>query len=137
VASQLGRLGEGGGTGKAPRGLLAETWDELLWLRIRWGLPAIALAAAGAPWRPRDALDRRLAAFWIAGLVMAVLAVTTPVEVRYVYALTLPLAVAAATGALRLAGRGPMGRTAAALLVLAQVWVAALAIGEALFSRYR
>lgn len=136
VLQQLGRLREGGGSGKVERGLLREAWDEVLWIRIRWGLPALLLAIVG---RPRDAspLDRALLAFWASGLVLAVLAVTTPLEVRYVYALSLPLAVAAASGAARLGARGGPARVLAIALVAGQVIVGGQAIAEAVFQRYR
>jgi hypothetical protein len=137
VVGQLGRLGEGGGAGKVGRGLLGELWYQAQWLRIRWGLPAIALGLLGWPRPSGGRLGVDLAAFWGAGVVMAALAVTTPIEARYAYALTLPLAIAAADGARRLAGRSRVGTAAAAFLLAAQVVVAAQAIAEALFSRYR
>lgn len=137
ILEQLPRLREGGGAGRVQRGLLRELWDELRWLRIRWGLPAIALGMLGLPRPFRGGLDLDLAAYWATGLVLAVLAVTTPVEVRYVYALTLPLSVAAADGWLRLRGRGNAGMAIGAALLAGQCLVAAQAIAEAVFSRYR
>jgi hypothetical protein len=138
VLEQLPRLREGGGTGKARRGLLAELGDELAWLRLRWGIPALVLLALGRPRPARGSLDRDTLAFWIAGGVLALLALFTPVEVRYVYALTLPLAIAMADALVERPTSGrPAGRAVVVAVGLAQVVVATTAILEAITQRYR
>ena len=137
IVQQLPRLREGGGTGRVSRGLLGEAWDEVRWLRIRWGLPAIVLGLLGRP-RPRlGALDRDVAAFWAAGAVLAVVALVTPVEVRYVYALTAPLAIGMADGLAALAARGRNGVLLAAALGLAHAILGVSALLEAVLARYR
>jgi hypothetical protein len=138
VLEQLPRLKEGGGSGKVQRGLLGEMWDEVLWLRLRWGLPAIALLVLGRPRPSRGSLDRDTLAFWISGALLAALALFTPIEVRYVYALTLPLAIAMADALVDGVGGGPAPRRAlVAALGLAQAVVAVSALAEAITQRYR
>ena len=137
VAAQLPRLAEGGGSGKAPRGLGALLVDQLLWARLRWGLPAILLAAAGLWRRPETAVARDLLAFWAAGGLLFLAALVSPVEVRYLYALGVPLAVAAAAGASRLVRLGLGGHLAAAPLLAWQGVVGVRAVLEALLERYR
>ena len=62
---------------------------------------------------------RPFRALWLAGLGALALALVSPLEVRYLYALTPALAVAAADGVLRLAGtRG--GAVVAVVLLAAQ-----------------
>lgn len=135
---QLPRLLEGGGQGRAgSRGL----WDALR-LQVmgaveQWGMPALVLAAVGRPRPGRGLLDRDLAAYWIAALVLAVPAVLTPLDVRYLYALTLPVAVAAAWGLAAVASRGGVGRLLAAALLAAQLALATAGIVEGILDRYR
>jgi hypothetical protein len=69
--------------------------------------------------------------------VLFAIAVFTPLEVRYVHALTLPVAVASARGLLALWARGRLGAVAAALLLGLQGWVAADFLAYALLERYR
>jgi len=57
--------------------------------------------------------------------------------VRYLHALGLPLAVAAATGTVRLWSRGVLGRMAAVALWLAQALLACRDLVEAVLWRYR
>jgi hypothetical protein len=138
VLEQLPRLKEGGGSGKVQRGVMGEAWDELLWLRLRWGLPAIALLALGRPRPSRGSLDRDTVAFWISGALLAALALFTPVEVRYVYALTLPLAIAMADALVDGASDGPSAKRALVVaLGVAQAAVAVSAMAEAITERYR
>jgi hypothetical protein len=63
--------------------------------------------------------------------------VLTPLDVRYLYALTLPVAVAAAWGLAALSARGTAGRLLGALLFGLQCALAARGILEAVLSRYR
>jgi hypothetical protein len=141
VTSQLPRLLEGGGQG---RGASRSAWDaarfQLLGALAQWGAPAIVLAVLGWP-RRRDgawnALDRDLRAYWWAGLLLAVPAVVSPLEVRYLYALTVPLSVATATGLWRLHDAGGARRLLGWTLVAAQATLAVRGIAEAVVSRYR
>jgi hypothetical protein len=138
VIGQLPRLLEGGGQG---RGVSRDALDaarlQLVGAVETWAAPAIVLAWIGRP-RPREGpFARDLAAFWAVGAVLAVLAVLTPVDVRYLYALTLPVSIAAADGLARLAQRGLGGRLLGGALVLLQVaWAARRAL-EAVLWRYR
>jgi hypothetical protein len=138
VADQLPRLLEGGGQG---RGASRGAWDAVrlqLWGAVlQWGVPAMVLAAFGRPRPGRSTLDRDLAAYWIAGALFAVPATVTPLDVRYLYALTLPGAVAAAWGLAALAARGAAGRLLGALLFGWQCALAAHGILEAILHRYR
>jgi hypothetical protein len=138
VIEQIPRLLEGGGQG---RGASRGTWDavrlQVLGAATQWGLPAIALAVLGRPRPARGLLERDLAAWWIAGAALVLPAIFTPLDVRYLYALTLPVAVAAAWGLATLAGRGSGGRAAGAALFAAQSALAVRGIVEAVLHRYR
>jgi hypothetical protein len=138
IADQLPRLLEGGGQGHgASRG----AWDavrlQVMGAVEQWGLPAIVVAVLGRPRPARSVLDRDLAAYWIAGAALVVPAILTPVDVRYLYALTLPVALAGAWGLAALAARGTAGRLAGAVLMGAQCALAARGIVEAVLQRYR
>jgi hypothetical protein len=135
---QLPRLLEGGGQG---RGASRGAWDsvrlQVAGIVQQWGLPALVLAVIGRP-RPRGSvLDGDLAAYWIAGAALALPAVLTPLDVRYLYALTLPVAVAAAWGLAALSARGTAGRLLGALLFGLQCALAGRGILEAVLHRYR
>jgi len=134
VVEQLSRLGEGQ---SASRPVWAAFLRQARLAIDAWGWPATALALLGAP-RPRGGrLDADLLAFWIAGAGLAILAVLSPLEVRYLHALTLPLAVAVALGADRMMERGPAGRFLAWALLVGQSAVAVGGIVEGILYRYR
>ena len=138
VLDQLPRLLEGGGQGRgASQGMLGALRLQVLGALEQWGLPALVLAALGRPRPSRGQLDRALAAYWIAGALLVLPAVMTPLDVRYLYALTLPLAVAAASGLVQLARQGKAGRLAGALLFAVQAALAARGTFEAVLYRYR
>jgi hypothetical protein len=138
VLEQLPRLREGAGSGgHAGTGLWAALREQALWALARWGWPALALALIGRARRTEGALERDLTAYWASGLVLLLLAVATPLEVRYLYALTLPLAVAVADGLLRLLGLGRAGLLAALGLAAAQLWLMGGTLLEAVLERYR
>jgi len=138
AADQLPRLLEGGGQG---RGASRGAWDavrmQVLGVVQQWGIPAIILGVIGRPRPRRSLLERDLAAYWLAGAALALPAVLTPLDVRYLYALTLPVAVAGAWGLAALAARGSAGRLAGALLFGLQCALAARGILEAVLHRYR
>jgi hypothetical protein len=139
VWEQIPRLLEGGGQG---RGASRSAWDaarlQVLGAVGQWGLPAIVLAWLGRP-RPRDGgqYDRALAAYWMAGLALAIPAIVSPLEVRYLYGLTAAVALGAGAGAARLEAAGGPRRWVARSLVVAQVALGARAIAEAVVVRYR
>src|SRR5262249_51732557 len=103
----------------------------------QWGIPAMLLAILG--WRNlrRHGLDRDLVAYWAAGALLFLPAVLSPLDVRYLYALTLPVAVAAAGGVLGFVRGGAFGRALAAILLAWQGLLAGAEIVEAVLHRYR
>jgi len=138
VIDQLPRLLEGGGQGRgASQGTGGALRLQLMGAIEQWGLPALVLAVIGRPRPARGALDRGLAAYAIAGAFFLLPALMTPLDVRYLYALTVPVAVAAAWGLARLLERGTAGRMAGALLFALQAALAARGIVEAVLHRYR
>ena len=138
ILGQVPRLLEGGGQGRgASRGTLDVLRLQLLGLFGQWGLPASALAVIGRPrWRA-SALDRDLVAYWAAGAALALPAMLTPLDVRYLYALTVPLAAAGGAGLASLRERGAGGALAAALLLGAQAAWGLRGLVEAIVFRYR
>jgi hypothetical protein len=143
IAEQVPRLLEGAGQGRGTsRGPWAALRLQLLAPLAQWGPPVMLLAWLGRP-RPASApleergLDRDLAACWAAGAALALAAAISPLEVRYLYALTVPLAAAAAAGTLALWRRSVPARWAAVGLVAAQAVLAALNALDALLWRYR
>lgn len=135
---QLPRLLEGGGQGRgASRGAWNAVRLQVMGVVQQWGLPALVLAVIGRPHPRRSPLDGDLAAYWIAGAALALPAVLTPLDVRYLYALTVPVAVAGAGGLAALSARGTAGRLLGALLFGLQCALAARGILEAVLYRYR
>jgi hypothetical protein len=135
VIPQVSRLMEGAGRGERP-GLLEAGLRQVRIALRHWGAPAFFLALLGRPRRKTDELGRDLAVYWAVALVLGLLAVVSPLEVRYTYAFTLPLSVAAADGLLWLAGRG-WGRVAVVVLGPWQVYLAVRGVAEDLLHRYR
>jgi hypothetical protein len=139
IWAQVPRLLEGGGQG---RGVSRSAWDaarlQLLGALGEWGSPALVLAWLGRP-RPRTGVryERDLAAYWIAGLALAVPAVISPLEVRYLYGLTAAVALSAGTGAARLEAAGGASRVIGRVLLVAQAALGTHAIAEAIVTRYR
>jgi len=107
---QLPRLREGGGPGNVRLGPLAVLWLQGQQALAQWGLPAVLLALAGLPRPSRGDAQRLLAACWLAGALLLAVAVVSPLEVRYVYALSAALSCAAASGR---CGSSPPARPAA------------------------
>jgi hypothetical protein len=143
ILEQIPRLLEGGGQGHDPtRGLVGVLWLQILSAARQWGLPAAMLAALGVvSWRGDaklpDSLGPDLRAFWWAGAVLGIAAIASPLEVRYLYALTLPLAVSGAGALVFLWERGRIGRGVAVVLALSQLAIGLAGIYEAVFLRYR
>jgi hypothetical protein len=135
--AQLGRLGEGGG-GAARAGLVFALGAQGRAALLQWGPPVLLLALYGWPRRSEGPFEKDLTAFWAAGGILAVLAVASPLDVRYLYALSIPLAIAAGRGAARLLGsEGVLPRVALALLVAAQTALAARELVFDILVRYR
>ena len=138
VLEQAPRLLEGGGQG---RGDAMGAWGALrlqvLGALGQWGLPALALAWLGRPRRPFRGLDRELLAFWAAGAALVLPAVFTPLDVRYLYALSLPVAIASGRALCRMFEAGGARRWAGAALFAAQLLLAGRGILEAVLHRYR
>jgi len=150
VVEQIPRLVEGGGQG---RGSSLGAWDaarhQVLGAVSGFGLPALVLAAFGWP-RTHAAIDGphpappeaiafegRLNAAFLAVLLLAVPAVLSPLEVRYLYGLTALVAVLAARGLLALHHGGGARRALGWALAVGQGVVGAAAIVEAVTRRYR
>ena len=140
MLGQLPRLFEGGGQGRgASRGALDALRLQLSGILGRWGLPVLVLAFIGRPRLrgPETSLDRDLVAYWAAGAVLALPAIFSPLDVRYLYALTVPLAAAAGAGLVRLRERGRAGAAAAWLLLAGQAAWGLRGLVEAVAFRYR
>jgi hypothetical protein len=133
ATAQLARLGEGGGGGGD--GFGAALLRQVLTALAQWGAPAIVLALFGRP--DPDEPGRDLVAAWCAGAVLFAVALVSPLDVRYLYALTFAVAAAAAAGAARLfRSRGGWRMLAVAGAVAVAVFGASN-VAEALFLRYR
>jgi hypothetical protein len=132
VLEQLPRVLQGGGAPGAPA-----AGGPVVDLVRQWGVPAIAVAAVGLPRPGRNGLDRDLSAYWTAGAALALVGLASPLDVRYLHALGLPLAVAVSEGAFRLWSLGLAGRISVVALALAQAAAAARNVLEALLWRYR
>jgi hypothetical protein len=138
AVDQIPRLLEGGGQGRgASRGAWEAVRMQLVGIVQQWGIPAAILAVIGRPRPRRSRLDRDLAAYWAAGAALALPAILTPLDVRYVHALTVPVALAAARGLVELDARGAAGRLAGALLFGLQSALAVRGILEGVLHRYR
>ena len=138
ILEQVPRLLEGGGQG---RGSALGAWGalrlQLLGALGQWGVPALVLAWFGRPRPSGGGLERDLLAFWAAGAALLLPALATPLDVRYLYALTVPVAVAAGTGLCRLVDAGGARRWAGWTLLAAQALLAGRGILEAVLYRYR
>jgi hypothetical protein len=138
ILDQIPRLAEGGGQGRgASQGALGALTLQLLGALGQWGIPATLLALFGAPRPGRSPWERDLAAYGFACLALFVPAILSPLDVRYLYALTMVVAAAAAEGGLVLTQRGRIGSLVAGVLALWQGVVAVRGILEGLLTRYR
>jgi hypothetical protein len=136
ILEQLPRLWEGGrggtGTGTGVESLIV----QLKGVAFDWGVPAVVLAWVGRP-RGKSSAARDLRAFWLAGAILAALAVTTPIEARYLFALTVPLALASGYGLFRLWGLGTRAKVAASILVALQLLLGFRAIVDGVLYDWR
>jgi hypothetical protein len=101
-----------------------------------WGIPVVVLAVIG---RPRGAAEgaRDLKAVWLAGAMLFCAAIVTPLESRYLYALTPVLAMAASTGVEHLWGLGTRGKLVASGLVVAQIGIGIAALVRGILYDWR
>jgi hypothetical protein len=138
ILEQAPRLLEGGGSGRGPSlGTFSLVWRELREAAAGWGLPAVLLAVVGLPHASAGRPGRDLVAYWIAGGLLASAAVVSPVDVRYVYALAPVLAVASASGFIRLWQRGGAARFLGLVLLAWEAVLGTRNMAEALLWRYR
>lgn len=138
ILDELPRLLEGGGRGgPAAQGTWGLLWHQVLSALGRWGVPAILLAAVGSSEPAQGGPERDLRALLPGVALLVVPAVISPLEVRYQYALTAPLAVVAASGLVRLWQRGTVGRLLAGGLLTAQAVIGARSVVEDVLIRYR
>jgi hypothetical protein len=135
VTAQLARLGEG--AGPSGGGVIAAVARQGMGLMGQWGLPVLALAVLGLPRSTRDRLDRDLVAWWVAASVLLVLALVSPLDVRWIYALGPVAAVAAATGFARRWHSARITRIAGLVLLAVQAALAAWTAAVAIWLRYR
>lgn len=138
LSDQLPRLLAGGMEGPSPSadvgaGLARQAGAAL----GDWGAPALLLSLVGWPRAGRVGLDRDLLAYWLAGAALALLAVVSPLEVRYLYSLGFPLAVAAGSGLCRLLSGRAAARVLGWSLLAAQTGLAAYGLAEKVLLRYR
>jgi hypothetical protein len=136
ILEQLPRLLEGAGSGRGAPGPLTVLWRELREAASGWGLPAISLALFGLP-RSQERPGRDLMAYWLAGALLAVAALVSPVDVRYMYALAPMVAIAACSGFVRLWQRGIPARLLALALIAWQTTLGVRNMAEAIYWRYR
>jgi len=135
VLDQLPRLHEGGAGGPS---LLDGLQRQGVLLLRGWGIPAVILGIVGlSSWRSLGALRREFTALALTGLALAAAAVFTPLEVRYVEALSFALAILAAFGLEALLARGTVGKALCFGLLFWQAVLAALGIVEGVVRRYR
>jgi hypothetical protein len=138
IWEQLPRLAEGSGQGRGPSSSVwAAAARQGRGAVGEWGVPAIALAVVGWPRSAWGRYERCLAASGLAGLALALPAIVSPLEVRYVYGLTAVIALCAAAGFARLEAKGGAARVLGRVLCAAQMALGARAIAEDVVSRYR
>jgi hypothetical protein len=138
IASQLPRLLEGGGQGHGPSRDAADALRlQLTRVPLEFGLPALLLALLGLWSARRDASLRDFVAYAAGAALLALPAVVSPLEVRYLYALGLPVAVFAGLGFVGLRARGRVSCVLAWSLAAVQAGLAFANIGAAIFERYR
>jgi hypothetical protein len=78
-----------------------------------------------------------LRGYWASGLLLLAAALVSPLEVRYLYALTVPMAAAVGAGFERLRAKRGVAATLAWLLLAGLVVWGAMGIREAVLERYR
>jgi hypothetical protein len=135
MTSQLPRLLEGSGAGPD---LVSSAALQVRRLVLDWGWPAAGAALLGIATAGSRRVDsmQPFRGLWIAGTILALVAVATPLEVRYLYALAPAAAVLAADALQRMSARRG-GRLLVAGLLLVQGGLAAAGIVRAVLFNYR
>jgi len=109
------------------RGIGARLGSVPRYLHEYIGLPALALAAAGAWWmylrRTRDRLTLTLAAWTTSCVLFLTIGILTPVDMRYYLASMPVVAIAASAGASALWARGRYHRLIGGALLIWVVWI--------------
>ena len=141
IASQVPRLIEGAGQGGG-QPLTTVLVQQLKGVGngVGWewlGAPVLLLAVIGWWWLENDRLARAVKAFVLAGAALMLVALVSPVEVRYLYALTTPIAILAAVGAERLWSLGLAARLSLIILAGLQAVLAVTSLIDRLLFHYR
>jgi hypothetical protein len=108
-----------------------------------WGLPIVLLAALGlaaGALGPSGAGPKEMRGLALTGLPFLLAAALTPLEVRYLYAVSPAVALLAADGLLRAAQPGPrsaLWRASAGVALTGQAVLFLTGAGRAIFDRYR
>ncbi len=138
VASQLPRLLEGGGQGTTEiSGFAGALRRQALSVVNDFGWPVVVAAGIGLLRRSWRSLPAAVRGYALGALTLAVPALVSPVEARYLFALAPIVAVLATFGAHELWTHGRTGRLVAGLLATAQGFLAWSRIVEAVLHRYR
>jgi hypothetical protein len=131
VIGQLPRILESGGGTETP--LAQRLYYQLHGMFWEWwSTPALALAWFGRPRNRNESLGAGLIGYWLTGAVLLLVAVTTPLEVRFLYALTVAVALCAARGSMALWGRARFGRVVSGLLVAGHLALGIVFLGDRL-----
>jgi hypothetical protein len=137
IARQVPRLLEGAGQG-AGHGPATAFESLLKGVAQEWlGVPALLLALIGWWSFKDDRLARAIKAFVLAGAALMLVGLVSPVEVRYLYALTTPIAILAAVGAERLWSLGLPARLSLIVLAGLQAMLAGTSLIDRLLFHYR
>ncbi|HJS58130.1 MAG TPA: hypothetical protein VKA01_08510, partial [Vicinamibacteria bacterium] len=137
IVAQVPRMMEGGGQGRGTAiGFGGALWQQASTVLRELGIPVLVLLLF-ARFKGGLELERDLRAFACGAAALALPAVISPLEVRYVLALGPAVAWFAAEGAWRLLGDGWMGRLAASGLLLSQAVLGVHNLVHALLFRYR
>jgi hypothetical protein len=136
VLRELPRLLEGGGSGHRALSVAELVGNQLLNAVGQWGWPALLLAPFGLP-RLRGDLERLLASLWWMGAALALVAMASPLEVRYLYAMAPAVSLAAVAAGERFFSCCRAGRVAILGLAAWQTFDFLRRVHEILVERYR
>jgi hypothetical protein len=138
VVNQVPRLLQGAGKSGAGQAVPTALALQLHGAAWEWlGIPVLLLAVIGWCSLSDDRLARTVKAFLWAGAALMLVALVSPLDVRYLYALTTPIAVLAAAGFGRLWSRGLTTRALAVALAGLQLALAVSSLIDRLLFHYR